>query len=796
MKLKDLSLILGAILCTVQFGLAREVVRGDISPNIYSKIAEKNRLTTDVVTKMAPNIYPAYKNTGPVACGNEFEIPHELGNRRLAELGYVDVTAAPFKADPTGKSDSTKALQNAVNFARDNQLAVYFPLGTYAISDTLECIQYNMLRASYSLQSAFDFPCALIGSSQTPGERPTIYLLPNSPGFGDSDNRKIIVHLPKASKDKGFGNHDAGENYNQTFRNINITIGQGNSGAIGIRMQAAEGSSIQDVTIDATHGHTGMQGLAGSGGSHHNITIIGGRVGIDTRGFPPEFKTDGYGTQPSPTLSQVTLIGQTEAALIHISRGPLTIVGMKVIASNEGPVLVNYANKNPSFGFIDSSLCVIDSVIEFSTPSPRNTIISAERSFYFENLFVKNAVNIDGHHPVGKTASGWIRYVQCAINNYPITGGLQIDENPNINGKKDSREYVRSSEDGAYEGFVSRHRYGIAPSWENKGACVVKAAPYNAVGDGVADDTEALQKAIDENETVFLPKGYYRVTDTIRLRPNTKLIGVTHQLSVILAKDPFGHLADKNNPKPIVQTADDQNARTYVAFIGIFTSMHARSNSQKSDTVDYYALNWRCGANSVLRSPGIRRVNMFNKMPKDFVELTYSNPLVQITGHGGGKIYNFYCHNSFKELDSYRHILVLNTTEPLFFYQLHLQHSKSPSMLLAIKASSFTTYGMKSENNTKFIIARDCGIVHLHGHGGIATPPEGSAEYDFENVDDLLFSNMADQLNLKASTKVAKGHLRNNARTYSELFDIYDGKKFGLEPLERPILYHRIVAHK
>ena len=70
----------------------------------------------------------------------------ELGNSRLAEMGFVDVTAAPFFADPTGKKDTTDALQKAIVFARDHQMVCFLPSGRYLISDTLSCIQYRPMR--------------------------------------------------------------------------------------------------------------------------------------------------------------------------------------------------------------------------------------------------------------------------------------------------------------------------------------------------------------------------------------------------------------------------------------------------------------------------------------------------------------------------------------------------------------------------------------------------------------------------------------------------------------------------
>ncbi|MEM6561826.1 MAG: glycosyl hydrolase family 28-related protein, partial [Planctomycetota bacterium] len=82
----------------------------------------------------------------------------------LAEVGgYLDVTAPEFGADPTGKTDSTAAIQAAIDAAREqirdglqnrrvrrgsgnakgqedpgtSNATVYFPAGTYLVSDTL-----------------------------------------------------------------------------------------------------------------------------------------------------------------------------------------------------------------------------------------------------------------------------------------------------------------------------------------------------------------------------------------------------------------------------------------------------------------------------------------------------------------------------------------------------------------------------------------------------------------------------------------------------------------------------------
>ena len=45
-------------------------------------------------------------------------------------------------------------------------------------------------------------------------------------------------------------------------------------------------------------------------------------------------------------------------------------------------------------------------------------------------------------------------------------------------------------------------------------------------GDGKTDDTAAIQHAIDTTRVLYIPSGRYIVHDTIRLKPDTVLIGL------------------------------------------------------------------------------------------------------------------------------------------------------------------------------------------------------------------------------------------------------------------------------
>ncbi|MFC1805697.1 glycosyl hydrolase family 28-related protein, partial [Planctomycetota bacterium] len=123
---------------------------------------------------------------------------------KLRSYGIVDVTAPPFGADPTGRRDSTQAIQRAIRFARDHAMVTFFPPGTYAISDTLKCCQggdTGSMRTADPEALAMGLgantrmlPCILVGSRRAKA-RPVLLLSPNSPGFVDPDHPKYVVHF-------------------------------------------------------------------------------------------------------------------------------------------------------------------------------------------------------------------------------------------------------------------------------------------------------------------------------------------------------------------------------------------------------------------------------------------------------------------------------------------------------------------------------------------------------------------------------------------------------------------------
>lgn len=65
----------------------------------------------------------------------------------------------------------------------------------------------------------------------------------------------------------------------------------------------------------------------------------------------------------------------------------------------------------------------------------------------------------------------------------------------------------------------------------------VRSAPYSAVGDGVADDTAAIQAALNavpaSGATVYIPRGTYKITAKLLMKENTCLSGAGEMLSIL-----------------------------------------------------------------------------------------------------------------------------------------------------------------------------------------------------------------------------------------------------------------------
>ena len=69
----------------------------------------------------------------------------------------------------------------------------------------------------------------------------------------------------------------------------------------------------------------------------------------------------------------------------------------------------------------------------------------------------------------------------------------------------------------SFETLREKH-YRPVPFFDEDG--VVNVKDHGAEGDGETDDTEAFRKAVAAGDKIFVPKGTFKLTGTLNLRPN------------------------------------------------------------------------------------------------------------------------------------------------------------------------------------------------------------------------------------------------------------------------------------
>ena len=150
----------------------------------------------------------------------------------------------------------------------------------------------------------------------------------------------------------------------------------------------------------------------------------------------------------------------------------------------------------------------------------------------------------------------------------------------------------------------------------------VKLPPYNAVGDGIADDTAAIQAALTAEfayelgnaganngdyprpKIVYLPAGTYKVSNTLAWRNgyydgNTSLKGQGPGTTIIKLADNTPAFGNNASPKPVAQTrSGNQSFHQYVADLTINTG----SGNPGAIALDFIANNRGAVRNVVLRS--------------------------------------------------------------------------------------------------------------------------------------------------------------------------------------------------
>ena len=475
-------------------------------------------------------------------------LPHGAGFRNVRDFG----------AKGDGVTDDTQAFIRALESGRGGKgerekapASVYVPSGTYVLSDTLIVWRATLLA----------------GDADSP---PTLLLKANSPGFGDPGKPKpfIVTYLgyntDPAERGWTVRTNEEGGSTNNTFfitlRHIHLQIGPGNPGAWGLYWLVAQQTALRNVTIDAGDGQGCMKSMLwGGGGAISHLKLLGGDYGWHVK------ETSQW------AVRSVELRGQRKASLCLNGVWNFALLDLRF--RKTAPMQVfggNVSLLNSSFDDI-----VGGSAIETKDSS----LVLANVTARGVREVVKGALPAAAPGPtkVPLWAAGSVM-----VNGRELTGATH--------GLREIADLIP--------------RDLPSPAYPLPGRRARSVTEFGAVGDGQADDTAAIQRAIAECRDVFFPQGTYLVSDSLRLRSHSRLFG--EMFSMIQLKADSSGFEDPASRKPLLEIPDDPSATITVCHLmfrmlapgGIYTDWRA---GEKSAMMDVFfgndsktqQLNWR-----------------------------------------------------------------------------------------------------------------------------------------------------------------------------------------------------------
>ena len=734
----------------------------------------------------------------------------------MLEYGFLDVTLPPFDVDNTGAVDVTLKLQKAIVYARQNYLVVYFPHGTYLVSDTLVALEVEKWnpalppfpspspRASNNTHPCRFQPNVLVGErakwDTVTGEpvRPIIKLVDNAPGFDDISLIKPVLDFTRSNNSKHQPTVD-GTNFNQLFRGIDVHIGKGTPGATGVQLPGAQGCSVQDSTIQVGSGYSGITGGAGAGGGHAMLTVIGGRIGLD------------YTLSLNcPGTAGARLLDQTEAAILYSGLEAASFTGAYIRPANANVAALKSIAHGIQFGQVSMVDCVID--YPDSGANENCVAMDTTHSLYLNNVFLKNCGSFASGVAAEKSSQYSVAHEVAIGVSIPTDRSCGNISMPVYrNGVRVAGNVFRNtsgSSAGPGESVLSKHRWNerTFPTWDAPG--VVNAKQFGALGDGSTDDAGAIQKAIDAAATtksvVFLPKGFYRLSKTLTLTsPCAGIVGTARSLTVLMPMS-----VGLEGSSPILHVPGNNNKIT-ISMFTIVTWEHL-------DTV--WAMHWEN-----TNKDSIYRQNYFYRITECFFgfphptpvpvhdptipckpSATLAHPLNLLENGASGKFYNFENEDFLYEAPEYRHLLVEHGNE-LKFYNLNMEHSSSEANAEFRSSKDVNIYSLKSEGEWRDTIfnngqanpdialwVRNCTNFNAFSYGGNLKPlptgrsyPQGFAQYPtslyrFENTCPMTVTNLVDQISFPKDND------------WNFVYEWYRGRELLTAHCERPVLFSRV----
>jgi hypothetical protein len=703
---------------------------------------------------------------------------HALPNfSELKQAGMISVL------DPTngnctndGATDCTKAIQKAIDTGYTNRLAVFFPPGDYLISNTLVALHNRKESRRNAIQ--------LIGS--TNGAKPRIILKANS--FTDNNasnddqmtNKKAMIHFwaclygedrqsdcePEYTQQKSLANTTHGNPAMMmagVVRNLEFVIKSGNPDAIGIRFAGAQDNIISNVKItNESNSYAGIYSIIGTNAVFQDVEIVGGKIGIHG------------GDSRWPSINNIKLYNQSLAAIGGLkSAGPLSINGLEIV-KEEAPVISDAINQFSYYSdsYSGGAYALSDAVITISKNTNKPVFENTgNRQLTLQNVYIKNGsvITTSNSGAVAGNATGWTRVNVFAkvVPGYSTNNGLRLENGgskttdlisvqtqnvpaPNtgqlLANHAVDRNILPSPDVIIDRSKANDPKYIYTP---HKNLSPIVSGGYTTTS---PDHTQALQQIINQTgaEFILIPKGALLISNTIDLKENTKLMGVSNTLTEIITHPKW----TTTTATPVLRTPNSTTATTIMAF---FKPQYTTDPTKAT----FNLIHWRSGKNSLAYNLMTRP--LFTPAGK----LDQFKPRSEylITDNGGGRFFGIATGavgESSKWYAGFRGVNIRNTVQPLTIYGLDPEDAgmtcttsgtckaDDSAMQVEIRdAKNVAIRGFKCEDYNS-VNAYNSTNIFANGIGGCT-------DWLYSNVNQALILNMASKFN-SGTTNRAEGN--------------------------------------
>ncbi|EPE03538.1 glycoside hydrolase family 55 protein [Ophiostoma piceae UAMH 11346] len=465
----------------------------------------------------------------------------DQGNAPFAEDAYVVFrNVRDYGALGDGTTDDTDAINKAIadgyrcgqncSSTTETPAVVYFPAGTYLLSSSI--LPYYMTQL---IGDAGD-PPTLKASASFASTCTTLGLIDGNPYDGDS-----LQWLPQNV-------------FYRQIRNfvIDTTAVPSSSLVHGIHWPTAQATSLQNIhfTMPAHSEHIGLLIESGSGGFMADLSFEGGSVGalLGNQQFTMRnFAFDGCTTAIQHTWDW----GWTYSGLVVKNAD----VGINITAGGSSGQAVGSMTVFDS-AFINVEVAIASAFTTGSKPDTAGSLV-------LENIVAKNTAVIvqtpkgdvlEGSASGTKTITAWgqgHKYIPNGPTRFQ--GEFAANKRPPA--------LLGPGNIALKEGLASAYYVRAKPQYADLNASdFASVRSGGAKGDGVTDDTAALQAVINfataVGKVVYIDYGVYLVTTTLSIPPGARIVGETYPMLLAASHTSalgFDSFKDPLNPQPVVQ---------------------------------------------------------------------------------------------------------------------------------------------------------------------------------------------------------------------------------------------------